>query len=99
MNQHVTGPNWTRYLNSIVALDQGVNKELFVNVTISKPICHDFSSKHLQINRLIEFEKLGEKGAFLVYSAISMPQIDGFGATEATMICIQVSRIGPAYKS
>ena len=39
----------------------------------------DFGSMCLQIGSK-EFEKLGQKGAFLVHSAISKPKIDGFGA-------------------
>ncbi len=45
----------------------------------SKPVCHDFGSVCLQIGSK-EFEKLGQKGAFLVRSAISKPNIYGFGA-------------------
>ena len=45
----------------------------------SKPVCRDFGSVCLQIGST-EFWELGQKGAFLVHSAISKPKIDGFGA-------------------
>ncbi len=45
----------------------------------AKPICRDFGSMCLQIGSK-EFDKKGQKGDFLVHSAISKPKIDGFGA-------------------
>ncbi len=51
----------------------------------SKPVCRDFGSASLQIGSK-EFYKLGQKGAFLVHSAISKPKIGGFGTRPSWLV-------------
>ena len=54
-------------------------------LSLSKPVCHNFGSVCLQIGST-EFWELGQKGAFLVHSAISKPKIDGFGARPSWFV-------------
>ena len=56
----------------------------------TKPVCGDFGSAWLQIGSK-EFEKIGQKGTFLVHSVISKPEINGFGTRPSWLVLVKMA--------